>query len=283
MEQLPYIQSAMLPSPSTGCCPRRGRHGEAARRRASGGCRSTTRSGPRTGRRSAPRARRWRGSSSPPARAKVRSLHSEPVVHPDVGGHRRKLDAAPWEQAAGAGGHRAPDGRLRDGEGPADARWSTRTLRYHGLDNLFVVDGSVFPTSLGVNPQETHLRDRALGEPVRGRGDGLSRARERPVRGFDPIRSGMPRPSPAPLRPRHCLLPARLLRSGHPGAFDATRTAGHSGAHGGVRRRARRGTRGGDQLRALPARRRARSERLATGHRRRQDNVVVPASVSGTG
>jgi choline dehydrogenase-like flavoprotein len=29
------------------------------------------------------------------------------------------------------------------------------TLRYHDLDNLFVVDGSVFPTSLGVNPQET--------------------------------------------------------------------------------------------------------------------------------
>jgi choline dehydrogenase-like flavoprotein len=29
----------------------------------------------------------------------------------------------------------------------------SRTLRHHGFDNLFVIDGSVFPTSLTVNPQ----------------------------------------------------------------------------------------------------------------------------------
>ncbi|HVZ31344.1 MAG TPA: GMC family oxidoreductase, partial [Polyangiaceae bacterium] len=29
----------------------------------------------------------------------------------------------------------------------------SRTLRHHGFDNLFVVDGSVYPTSLTVNPQ----------------------------------------------------------------------------------------------------------------------------------
>jgi choline dehydrogenase-like flavoprotein len=29
----------------------------------------------------------------------------------------------------------------------------SRSLRHHGFDNLFVIDGSVYPTSLTVNPQ----------------------------------------------------------------------------------------------------------------------------------
>lgn len=39
------------------------------------------------------------------------------------------------------------------GTDPARSVVDSRTLRHHDLDNLFVVDGSVFPTSLGVNPQ----------------------------------------------------------------------------------------------------------------------------------
>jgi choline dehydrogenase-like flavoprotein len=29
----------------------------------------------------------------------------------------------------------------------------SRTLRHHGFDNMFVIDGSVYPTSVTVNPQ----------------------------------------------------------------------------------------------------------------------------------
>lgn len=39
------------------------------------------------------------------------------------------------------------------GTDPNEAVVDSRTLRHHDLDNLFVVDGSVYPTSLGVNPQ----------------------------------------------------------------------------------------------------------------------------------
>jgi choline dehydrogenase-like flavoprotein len=38
------------------------------------------------------------------------------------------------------------------GEDPAMAIVDSR-LRHHFVENLYVTDGSVFPTSLGVNPQ----------------------------------------------------------------------------------------------------------------------------------
>jgi choline dehydrogenase-like flavoprotein len=39
------------------------------------------------------------------------------------------------------------------GKDPKTSVVDSRTLRHHDLDNLFVVDGSVYPTSLTVNPQ----------------------------------------------------------------------------------------------------------------------------------
>ena len=34
-----------------------------------------------------------------------------------------------------------------------DARWSTASGRHHHVRNLYVCDGSLFPTSIGANPQ----------------------------------------------------------------------------------------------------------------------------------
>jgi choline dehydrogenase-like flavoprotein len=39
------------------------------------------------------------------------------------------------------------------GTDPKKSVVDSRTLRHHDFDNLFVVDGSVYPTSLTVNPQ----------------------------------------------------------------------------------------------------------------------------------
>jgi choline dehydrogenase-like flavoprotein len=47
-----------------------------------------------------------------------------------------------------------PLGTCRMGADPREAVVDSNG-RYYGLDNLFVADGSIFPTSLGVNPQTT--------------------------------------------------------------------------------------------------------------------------------
>jgi choline dehydrogenase-like flavoprotein len=84
---------------------------------------------------------------------RVASLHSEPRVllsEADL----PKLDAAPWEKL----GVRVMTAHQMGGCAMgADARVSVldSQLRYRGLDNLFVVDGSALPTGLGVNPQLT--------------------------------------------------------------------------------------------------------------------------------
>jgi len=83
----------------------------------------------------------------------VRSLHLSPVTMKSAA-EVDKLDAAPWApiQVRLATAHQM--GGCRMGKDPSTSVVDTH-LRYHSLDNLFVVDGSVFPTSLGVNPQET--------------------------------------------------------------------------------------------------------------------------------
>ena len=83
----------------------------------------------------------------------VRSLHEDPVVirsEADLG----LLDRAPWEPLRVAVFSAHPVGGCALGRDPERSVVDSR-LRLHWLENVYVVDGSVFPTSLGVNPQET--------------------------------------------------------------------------------------------------------------------------------
>jgi choline dehydrogenase-like flavoprotein len=83
----------------------------------------------------------------------VRSPHSEPVVmrsEADVA----RLDAAPYEPLRLKVSSAHQMGGCSMGKDPERSVVDSR-FRYHHLDNLFVADGSVFPTALGVNPQHT--------------------------------------------------------------------------------------------------------------------------------
>jgi choline dehydrogenase-like flavoprotein len=83
----------------------------------------------------------------------VLTLHEDPVVmesEQDLG----KLDGAPWERVRLKLFSAHQMGGCPMGADPA-ASVVTPELRFRDVDNLFVVDGSIFPTSLGVNPQQT--------------------------------------------------------------------------------------------------------------------------------
>lgn len=84
---------------------------------------------------------------------KVASLHLNPVVMESVD-ELDKLDAAPWEPVRMRVLTAHQMGGCAMGK---DAKTSVvdPNFKFHTMDNLYVVDGSVMPTSLGVNPQET--------------------------------------------------------------------------------------------------------------------------------
>jgi choline dehydrogenase-like flavoprotein len=83
----------------------------------------------------------------------VMSLHTEPVILRSVN-DISKLDDAPWEKLKIRVVTAHQMGGCAMGKNPGRSVVDSR-LRYHDLDNLFLVDGSVFPTGLGVNPQQT--------------------------------------------------------------------------------------------------------------------------------
>jgi choline dehydrogenase-like flavoprotein len=66
-----------------------------------------------------------------------------------------RLDHAPWEPCRVGVFTAHQMGGCRMGDDPKDSVVRSEDLRHHALKNLHVIDGSVFPTSLGVNPQES--------------------------------------------------------------------------------------------------------------------------------
>jgi choline dehydrogenase-like flavoprotein len=85
----------------------------------------------------------------------VRSFHESPVVmrsEADVG----LLDRAPWEALRVAVFSAHAMGGCAMGRDPEKSVVDSH-LKVHWLDNVWVADGSVFPTSLGVNPMESIL------------------------------------------------------------------------------------------------------------------------------
>jgi choline dehydrogenase-like flavoprotein len=84
---------------------------------------------------------------------RVWSPHEPPEVllHPD---DVSKLDAAPWEPGRVSLLSTQPMGGCAMGKDRESSVVDSR-LKLHDLDNVYVVDGSVFPSGLGVGPQET--------------------------------------------------------------------------------------------------------------------------------
>jgi choline dehydrogenase-like flavoprotein len=84
----------------------------------------------------------------------VTTLHDPPLVmkrESDL----EKLDHAPWQPSRVALFSAHQMGGCPMGDDPKTAVVRSDDLRHHTLENLHVIDGSVFPTSLGVNPQES--------------------------------------------------------------------------------------------------------------------------------
>jgi choline dehydrogenase-like flavoprotein len=103
---------------------------------------------------------------------RVTTLHEPPLVlaaQKDVAA----IDGLPW-QTGSVGVFTAHQmGGAAMGDDPKVSVVRSADLRHHTLGNLYVIDGSVFPTALGVNPQESiyglaHLMATRLAAVARG-------------------------------------------------------------------------------------------------------------------
>ena len=67
----------------------------------------------------------------------------------------KTIDEAPYEIGKVMISTAHQMGGCAMGDDPARSVVRSEDLRHHRIENLHVIDGSVFPTSLGVNPQES--------------------------------------------------------------------------------------------------------------------------------
>ncbi|MCU0453203.1 MAG: GMC family oxidoreductase [Bacteroidetes bacterium] len=86
----------------------------------------------------------------------VLTLHTRRTLIPSVGEVERVLDNAAWDDNEISLYSAHPLGTCRMGEDPRASVVNSRG-NVHGAPGVFVVDGSVLPTPLGVNPQVTIL------------------------------------------------------------------------------------------------------------------------------
>jgi choline dehydrogenase-like flavoprotein len=86
---------------------------------------------------------------------RVLTMHVVPGEMTDKAQIERIVDGLRWEIGSTPVFSAHLMGGCRMGDDPATSVVRSADLRHHTLQNLYVIDGSVFPTSLGVNPQES--------------------------------------------------------------------------------------------------------------------------------
>ena len=79
----------------------------------------------------------------------------EPPIEMRAASDVSAIDRAPWRTGSVGVFSAHQMGGCAMGDDPKSAVVRSQDLRHHRLRNLHVIDGSVFPTSLGVNPQES--------------------------------------------------------------------------------------------------------------------------------
>lgn len=84
----------------------------------------------------------------------VLTLHDPPLELRSLDDLSR-IDSMPYQVGAIPVFTAHQMGGSRMGDDPRTSVVRSEDLRMHAYDNIFVIDGSVFPTSLGVNPQES--------------------------------------------------------------------------------------------------------------------------------